>query len=244
MSDDSGEIARAAGSEPGEGRYQGVYIPSQQTAYALNPNEEVSDFKSYIIALHEVAHAINDMSNDAFDAPYGGYPANNAMTGTEDLIRSGSFDNEIAKLAIMANFPKKQQAKVINEIKRMQDQGRYGDGADKDVRYLGGAKRSEAARRETPYYKYIRSASEFAVDPVLFYLHDPKRMKKQFPATAKMIRDFFKNSGKINFYSHPLAMAVAVVLASMLKAEQEEEQKKQMPPGALNQPMMPGALSA
>ena len=81
------------------------------------------------------------------------------------------------------------------------------------------------------------------MDPVIYYLHDPKGMKKNYPVTAEAIQQFFRNSSKIQFYSHPLAMAVAVALAMLMKAEQEDEQEKQMPPGALNQPMAPGMLS-
>ena len=78
------------------------------------------------------------------------------------------------------------------------------------------------------------------------YLQDPKKMKKVAPETAKAIRAFFVNSSKIRFYSHPLAMAFAVIMAMLMKQEQAEEEERQkqqqMAPGALTPP--PGALSA
>jgi hypothetical protein len=254
MTDNVAEILEAAGYDPAEAmgsRMLGVYTPSTSIAYALNPSENLSEFDSYITALHEVAHAINDMSGDAFTETFGEFNMKNPMTEVADTARRGSFDAHVAEMLLMHKLglhsakDKKAQAErkqIITEMRRLQDKGKFDNG--RDVRYIGGAQSRDADRRDTPYYKYIRNAPEFAVDALSFYIHNPKRMKVEYPATAKMIRRFFKNSGKINFYSHPLAMAVAVVLASMLKAEQEEEQKKQMPPGALNAPMASGMLSA
>ena len=264
MTDDQDLINKVAGYEQGTSGPLGVYNPAAQEAYALNPRQDpsllvrdISEFQSYIIALHEVAHGVSDMSGDNFYGLFGDYKRPdgkaiaNPMTEIPDVVRQGSFDDQVSRMLIMykdglhqstGRAAQAERKKIVTEMRKLQDKGKYDNGSD--VRYVGGAQSRDAARRDTPYYKYIRRGPEFAVDPLIFYMHNPKRMKKEFPATAKMIQDFFKNSGKINFYSHPLAMAVAVVLASMLKAEQEEEQKKQMPPGALNQPMMPGALSA
>ena len=257
MTDDQNLINKVAGYEQGTSGPLGVYNPAMQEAYALKPRGDVSEFQSYIVALHEVAHGVSDMSGDNFYGLFGDYKnpdgkaLANPMTEIPDVVRQGSFDDKVSRMLIMykqglhqttGRAAQAERKKIVTEMRKLQDKGKYDNGSD--VRYIGGAQSRDAARRDTPYYKYIRRGPEFAVDPLIFYMHNPKRMKKEFPATAKMIRDFFKNSSKINFYSHPLAMAVAVVLASMLKAEQEEEQKKQMPPGALNQPMMPGALSA
>jgi len=227
-------------------------------AYALDPQAAGSEFQSYITALHEVAHGLNDQRYNpallsSFDedvqqelmGKLAGYPGpmTNKLTGRKEYIRRGSFDEFIgAMLSGGSKVPKDLQKMVLKEMKDLQDQGQYRDGTD--VRYKGGTKRTLAQRKSTPYYKYIRSTPEMAVDPVIYYLHDPKGMKKNYPATAEMIKSFFSKSPKIQFYSHPLAMAFAVALAILMKAEQEDEQEKQMPPGALNQPMMPGALSA
>jgi len=170
-------------------------------------------------------------------------PVTNNLTGRKEQFRRASFDQYIGMmLSGQYTIQEDLQKKVLKEMKDLQDKGRYRDGSY--VRYEGGAKRPVSQRKKTDYYKYIRSAPELAVDPVIYYLHDPKGMKKNYPVSAEMIQQFFRNSSKIQFYSHPLAMAVAVALAMLMKAEQEDEQEKQMPPGALNQPMMPGALSA
>jgi hypothetical protein len=134
-----------------------------------------------------------------------------------------------------------------------------GDGVYYPVRPTGPAKErlkvmspGSSAKKQlsediTNFEKYSRSVPEFTVDPLIMYLQDPKKMKKVAPETAKAIRAFFVNSSKIRFYSHPLAMAFAVVMAMLMKqeqAEEEERQQQQMPPGALNQPMPQGMLSA
>jgi hypothetical protein len=71
-------------------------------------------------------------------------------------------------------------------------------------------------------------------------------MKRVAPQTAKVMRELFRAAGnkKIQFYSHPLAMAVAVVMAIMAKAgmEDEEEEQQMMPPGMLTP--QPGMLTA
>jgi len=79
-------------------------------------------------------------------------------------------------------------------------------------------------------------------------MNNPKQMKKDYPATAKAIQGFFQYSTRVQFFTHPLAMAMAVIMAVMAKQDEaadEEERRRMMPrPGILNQPMQPGALSA
>ena len=226
-------------------------------AYALDPTAAGSEFQSYITTLHEVAHGLNDQRYSPGDlrtfsptqqqnmmGTLAGYPPpmTNKLTGRKEQFRRASFDQYIGMmLSGRSTVPKDLQKKVLKEMKDLQDKGTYRDGSD--VRYKGGNKRTVAQRKSTDYYKYIRSTPELAVDPVIYYLHDPKGMKKNYPVTAEAIQQFFRNSSKIQFYSHPLAMAVAVALAMLVKAGQEDEQEKQMPPGALNQPMPMGALS-
>ena len=77
------------------------------------------------------------------------------------------------------------------------------------------------------FKKYVRNAPETAVDVIMYYAHDPKRMKREYPNLAKMVKAFFSQSSKVQFFSHPLAMALAVVLAMLLKQEQAEEEEKQ-----------------
>jgi len=273
------QMAYEAG-DPKQADALGLYVGG--TARAMNPqniNEDnrnadpfglntgnlgpyISNFQSYISALHEVAHGLNDQRYnpnyiDRFSDPEvrerlrgkigNSWTSQNALTGRQDQFTRHSFDDMISSLINnTVSFPANQRKQVLAEIKKMQDQGKYEN--DSDIRYEGGAKRSVAKRRSTPYYKYIRSAPEMAVDPVINYLHNPKQMKTDYPATAELIKTFFKDSTKIQFFSHPLAMAIAVTLAMIMKQEQaedeERQQQMQMPAGALNQPMPQGMLSA
>ena len=75
-----------------------------------------------------------------------------------------------------------------------------------------------------PYQDYYRSRSEFAVDPLWVYLINPKLAKKIMPETTKLIADNFKRAQnpKLRFYAHPLGMAVAIIMAMMFGAGEEE----------------------
>ena len=67
------------------------------------------------------------------------------------------------------------------------------------------------------------------------------------PMTTALIKKHFKDaqSTDIQFFAHPLAVSLAVVLAMMLNGraeeEEEEQQRQQMPAGALSP--QAGALS-
>ena len=98
--------------------------------------------------------------------------------------------------------------------------------------------------------KYVRGLREIAVDPVWVYLANPKLAKKVMPLTAKLLQEQFRNAQnpRIQFYTHPLAVSLAVVLAMLAngRAEEEEEEKEEqekqmMPAGALSP--QAGALS-
>jgi hypothetical protein len=261
MYDSQRQMASDAGVR-GESDALGFYNLGQ--AYALNPSSNVSEFQSYITALHEVAHGLNDQRYDdkmlsKFDLEAQNRlrgsisaqrPAPNPLTGRKDYISRYSFDDLISSmLRNTASFPANKRKQVLDEIKNMQDYGNYEDESGRlsgGIRYDGGAKRPVSERKNTPYYKYIRSAAEMAVDPVINYINNPKQMKKDYPATAELIRTFYKDSTAIQFFNHPLAMGIAVVMAMLMKQEQAEEEERQkqqqMAPGALTPP--PGALSA
>jgi len=95
---------------------------------------------------------------------------------------------------------------------------------------------------------YVQSLSEFAVDPIWVYLANPRLAKEVMPETTKMIRENFRAAKNpiVQFYAHPLAMGVAIMLAIMAQQEaaddEEEQQQQQMPAGALSPQM--GVLSA
>jgi len=100
------------------------------------------------------------------------------------------------------------------------------------------------------YTDYMQGIRELAVDPVLIYLINPKLAKAVMPKTAALIREQFNNAGnnKVKFYSHPMAVVIATVMAMLAQGmaeEEEEEQQMQIPPGALSPPPPGmGALTA
>jgi len=89
------------------------------------------------------------------------------------------------------------------------------------------------------YQSYIKGDAEFAVDPVMYYLINPKAMKKDMPNTFKFIQKHFNESNiPIKLYASPLATIVAILMAGMIGGEEEEEEN----PGILTPG--PGMLSA
>ena len=88
------------------------------------------------------------------------------------------------------------------------------------------------------YQSYIKGDAEFAVDPVMYYLINPKAMKKDMPNTFKFIQKHFNESNiPIKLYASPLATIVAILMAGMIGGEEEEENPGILTPG-------PGMLSA
>ena len=260
MLDDGGftGATRKRGEDAG-----GFYMRKQNIARSLAPGatvirsgQVVAPFRSYLTALHEVAHGIagRDIEGNLTQNVNMG---KNYLTGNQDAAPIDTLEHMIGNLATM---PSAKKNKIIKEIMSLQDNESFnGDGVYYPVRPTGPAKErlkvmspGSSAKKQlsediTNFEKYSRSVPEFTVDPLIMYLQDPKKMKKVAPETAKAIRAFFVNSSKIRFYSHPLAMAFAVVMAMLMKqeqAEEEERQQQQMPPGALNQPMPQGMLSA
>ena len=240
----------------------GFYNRKENTARALLPGTEViatskivNSFDSYITALHEVAHGI--AGRDIEGNLTGTYDiGKNYLTGRKDAAPVKTLEIMIGGLITTPNAKKR---KIVQEIMSLQDDSTYDNGGSsfRPVRPTGPAKLRLAEMKPGPeknkfrdriknFEKYSRSVPEFTVDPLIMYLQDPKKMKKVAPETAKAIRAFFVNSSKIRFYSHPLAMAFAVIMAMLMKQEQAEEEERQkqqqMAPGALTPP--PGALSA
>lgn len=111
----------------------------------------------------------------------------------------------------------------------------------------------DRAKRLKDFELYQKSIAELSVDPMILYNFDPKFMKRIAPTTAARMQKLYKDAGNTKFmlFSHPFAMGLAVILASLLKQKEDDERRQQaiqqqaamMPPGALNQPMAPGMLS-
>jgi len=88
------------------------------------------------------------------------------------------------------------------------------------------------------YQGYIKGDGEFAVDPVMFYLINPKAMKKDMPNTFKFMQKHFNESNiPIKIYASPLATIMAILMAGMIGGEEEEENPGVLTPG-------PGMLTA
>ena len=268
------KMTKALNVKRGGPSLTGAFNPDTRTSGYLKPGTKradgstVSENESYIIALHEVSHGIADVFASG-DIPVRGTRSGpgqlmalqNQLTGEANPVRKGTFEGEIAEIL---NVKGAEKNAIVKELVNLQDNVNYvmNDGSTLRVRDLATVKEVFGNRRsEMPaswvrkwrnlinqHAKYVRGTYEIAVDPLIFYLYDPKEFKKVAPKTAKMMRDFFNSAGKVQFFSHPLAMGAAVVLAMLIKQEQaeEEEQRRRMmpPPGALNQPMQPGALSA
>jgi len=102
------------------------------------------------------------------------------------------------------------------------------------------------------YKNYIRSKAELTVDGAWVYLVNPKLAKQVMPNFTKWFSGELRKAGNknIQFYSHPFAVSVAVMLAILAAQDAEDEEKKQqqqqqqpmMQPGALSP--MPGMLTA
>jgi hypothetical protein len=253
------------GSGPG---LTGVYTPERNAAGYLSAGAtrrdktKVTPNQSFITALHEVTHGIaGSFLPDGTEATENSITPLNTLNNRREPLRPGTLEAKISEFLELKDAEKNE---IVKELIKLQDEVNFvfNDGEVQAVRDLAQVNSfyekqkpissPSWARKWRPliakHAKYVRGTYEISVDPALFYFFDPKEFKKVAPKTAKMMRDFFNSAGKVQFFSHPLAMGAAVVLAMLMKQEQaeEEEERRQMmpPPGALNQPMQPGALSA
>ena len=91
----------------------------------------------------------------------------------------------------------------------------------------------QIAKKFVGYHDYIKETAEFGVDPLHFYLMDPKGMKKMMPETFKFMRDIFnKSSMPIEMHANPMMTVIALLLAGFGKALSGEEEEES-PQGAL-----------
>lgn len=79
--------------------------------------------------------------------------------------------------------------------------------------------------------QYLRIPAERGADPISMFFVAPKQLKSDYPAVHKMLRDFLNSpssptSGYVKFYSAPFAAVLATIMATLLVAEREEEEKK------------------
>lgn len=261
-----------AGGEGAEG-----YVFGLNPGALLDSGGRVSGIQSLSDLIHEIAHGMTLSPLDLNGSQLKDTEFTNPVTGQSDKAPMGSFAgsalrpllegkgdpdimSEIDNLqlnvdAYTTNDPAQRSA--LREVRKLTDnlkewQGYYQQQVDAGLMSqldaaAGMDRRQEKAENYTDYMQSIR---ELAVDPVLIYLINPKLAKAVMPKTAALIREQFNNAGnnKVKFYSHPMAVVIATVMAMLAQGmaeEEEEEQQMQMPPGALSPPPQGmGALTA
>ena len=233
--------------------------------------EAVGANSAFITAIHELAHGIASADPEGWAGGTGAGMRSdylkpvkrfNYLNMRNDQTYKGTFEDEVAKLL---DIPDAEKQEVISEIINLQDNVNYlfEGGGEQEVRDLQKAKNvigniaesldnpveQEAYLRKmaplvAKHQQYVRGVYEMSVEPIIYYLYDPKAFKKLAPKSAKLVQKFFKESSIIRFYNHPLALGVAVVLAMMMKQEQADEEDQQQGILAQQQAMQAGALTA
>ena len=234
----------------------GAYSPRQRTARVVY----TGDIQELITALHETMHGVgvNSTSTGNF---LGETKTTNGMTGRPDIMGVSSLES-VMDFVLGKDKSDPLRREIVGELKHIQTRAQFSTGGvqapirgarplatmlrsvKKELEANGISwEKNKALARKTmkDHQDYERSIGELTVDALQLYAHDPKTMKRAAPNSAKLIRDLFRKSGnkKIQFYSHPLAMVVAAVMAIMAKAGMEDEEEDQ---GALMP--TPGVLSA
>lgn len=122
-------------------------------------------------------------------------------------------------------------------IKEINDLRKNRETDDRSGMYEAYTKAIRSAERSAKSFKrYMESGAELAVDPMWLYLMNPKLAKDLMPLNTKMIREEFKKANStIQFYSHPLATILAVVMGMGMLAALglEEPDEEVMPDGIL-----------
>ena len=243
----------------------------------LDNGGRVSGIEALSNVIHEIAHGMTLGPLDLNGSQVNDTEFTNPVTGQTDRAPAGSFAgsalrpllegagdpdimSEIDNLqlnvdAYTTNDPAQRSA--LRGVRQLMDSlNDWKDYYQKEVD-AGLMSEADAAagmdRRQANmdyYTDYMQGVRELAVDPVLIYLINPKLAKAVMPKTAALIREQFNNAGnnKVKFYSHPMAVVIATVMAMLAQGmaeEEEEEQQMQMPPGALSPPPPGmGALTA
>ncbi|MDG2286292.1 MAG: hypothetical protein P8N43_12310, partial [Alphaproteobacteria bacterium] len=218
---------------------------------ALEPGTDyrgrnLTDIEALTTLLHEIFHGVTM----------------GPMSGVGPMLNGNGNGTPSVENAIGAMIDKPQgkrtpqERKILREITRLQNSlSAYVEGKPTErrpVRGLIAAMENFDQRRNqmTPeeqmdfedkldaHVKYIRSKGEFSVDPFWVYGVNPKMAKLVMPETAKWIQGELRKAGNkdIQFFTHPLAISIAVVMALMAseQAEDEQEEQQQMQRGALS----------
>jgi DNA-binding MarR family transcriptional regulator len=215
---------------------------------SIGSGRNLTDIEALTTLLHEIFHGVTM-------AP---------MSGVGPMLNGNGNGTPSVENAIGAMIDKPQgkrtpqERKILREITRLQNSlSAYVEGKPTERRPVRGLmaamdKFDQRRNQMTPeeqmdfenkldaHVKYIRSKGEFSVDPFWVYAVNPKMAKLVMPETAKWIRGELRKAGNkdIQFFTHPLAISIAVVMALMASEqaedEQEEQQRQQMQPGALS----------
>jgi len=213
---------------------------------SIGSGRNLTDIEALTTLLHEIFHGVTM----------------GPMSGVGPMLNGNGNGTPSVENAIGAMIDKPQgkrtpqERKILREITRLQNSlAAYVEGKPTErrpVRGLIAAMDNFDQRRNqmTPeeqmdfenkldaHVKYIRSKGEFSVDPFWVYAVNPKMAKLVMPETAKWIRGELRKAGNkdIQFFTHPLAISIAVVMALMAseQAEDEQEEQQQMQRGALS----------
>jgi len=241
---------------------------TEGTIWAMKPGADkgdgtyVTDIEALTTLLHEISHAITlgPLDGKADQEIYSYFinrkqssKPGTGIVGRSDFTPPGSFVDSAIKPLLDADWEqmsptqKKAYAEIVDLQENVEAYSPKNPGERRAVRFIRKVMSSGLTpQTKQAYQDYTRMAAEFAVDPVWVYLINPKLAKKLMPTTSKMIQQEFRKADNkvIQFYSHPLAVVMAALVALEMAMDDEEERKQQqMPPGALNAPMPPGMLS-
>lgn len=215
---------------------------------SIGSGRNLTDIEALTTLLHEIFHGVTM----------------GPMSGVGPMLNGNGNGTPSVENAIGAMIDKPQgkrtpqERKIMREITRLQNSlSAYVEGKPTERRPVRGLmaamdnfdqKRNQMTPEEQmdfedkldAHVKYIRSKAEFSVDPFWVYAVNPKMAKLVMPETTKWIRGELRKAGNkdIQFFTHPLAISIAVVMALMASEqaedEQEEQQRQQMQPGALS----------
>ena len=231
----------------------------------------VSGLASLSYMIHEVAHGItgSDIDTNQF---MGDKFVFNYLTNQDDTAGINSLEDVFGGLVSTPNSARSQN-KIIAEMLAIQKNLTFKDPNTGQVvplrqtkslidSYNAGQRkakangtRSEQFNKDVKAFEkqivdqrnYEQSIPELTVNALQVAMMHPKIMKKVAPDTYKLLKHLFdnsKNKSGIKFFSHPLAMTIAVILAMMARGDEppEEQQQQPLPPGALTP--APGILAA
>lgn len=199
----------------------------------INPMQ--GNLERFLTVLHETGHGLGKTNTNS----------NLFMP----MLEEGSFESLVENNSKIQN---EMAAIQRDEYRRELSDGRT---VRQDVRSgidmaVSGSMTIEEAMQLSDYQEYAATNTERVADAFAFYLFDPKRMKSNYPATAKEIQNYFKRLQKrdpsmpVTFQANPLTVILAAVMAGVAQmAAQDDEEKENRPqPGALTPSV--GALSA